>query len=204
MTRGYKKNPLYIAIKSADPEVYSKILRATLEAVRLGSSEAELATVAQQYISALSKKYLPVASDDAVISTAKLAVFKSEAIGFKSADACYNYFYPQTGSKPVILSEYLSAEAQQRDLATTTVVIETGSATPQRIPAKNEVYPLLKIVISKLRKSYPVSDIAALEDARAAAADHQTACRMMDALFREVLTLPRVDAARLLRYLFAQ
>ena len=83
-------------------------------------------------------------------------------------------------------------------------MIETGSVTPQRTPAKNEVYPLLKVVISKLLKSYPAPDIAALEDARAAAADHQTSCRMMDALFREVLTLPRMDAVQLLRYLFAQ
>ena len=103
LDKGLQKNPLYIVIKNSDPEVYSKILRAMLEAVRLGSSEAELATVARPYISALSKKYLPVASDDAVISTAQLAVFEAEAIGFKSADACYDYFYPQPGSKAVIL-----------------------------------------------------------------------------------------------------
>jgi hypothetical protein len=204
LDNGLQKISLYVAIKSADPEVYNKILTAMADALRLGKSEAELVAVARPYISTLSQKYLPVASDDAVIATAKLAIFEAEAIGSKSADACYNYFYPQSGSEPVILGEYLSADDQERDLSVTTAVIETGVSQPQRTPTKDQVTPLLNVVISRLLKRYPSSDIAALDDAREAAANHQKACRMMDALFREVLTLPRTEATLLLRYLFAQ
>jgi hypothetical protein len=204
LDNGLQKNLLYLAVKSADPEVYSKILSATMDAVRLGGSEAELVAVGRPYISALFNKYLPVSSDDAIISTAEFAVSESEAIGSKSTDACHDYLYSQPDLASLILSENLSTDAQQRNLAITIAVIETGSSDPQPTPTEAQASKLLSVVGSKLLKRFPASDIAALYDRRGAAANHQNACRMMDALLREVLTLPRMDAARLLRYLFAQ
>ncbi len=42
------------------------------------------------YVSNLSKKYLPIASDDAVIAATELTVIEAETIGSKSPDACYD------------------------------------------------------------------------------------------------------------------
>src|SRR5208282_4580777 len=175
-----------------------------LDARRMGKSEAELVALTLPYISNLSKKYLPVASDDAVIATAQLAVIEAETIGSKSADACYDFLYPRPGSHPVILSEYLTAEIQKRDLSTTAAVIETGSTSPQPIPAEKEVSPLLKMVVDKLVQRYPAGDIQALADPSSPMIGHDKACRMTSAMFREVLTLPTKDKARLLRFFFAQ
>jgi hypothetical protein len=157
------KNPLYVAIKGADPEVYSKILSATMDAVRLGKSEAEVEAVARPYISALLQKYLPVSSDGAIISTAQLFVSKAEAIGSQSADACYDFFNSQTGSPSIIPGDNLATDAQQRD-AIITDVIETGSSNPQPTPTEAQASPLSNVIVKKLLKKYPASDVATLDD----------------------------------------
>lgn len=134
-----QKVPLYVTIKRTDSDVYRNILASNLDARRLGKSEAELAASTRGYLSELLTKYLPVASDDAVIAVAELTVSEIETIGSKSADACYDSLYPHPGAKPILLSEYLPVEVQRRDLSTTAAVIETGSTAPQPIPGENEV-----------------------------------------------------------------
>jgi hypothetical protein len=199
-----QKIPLFGSIKRVDPEVYTKISAAMIEARKLGKSQAELVAVMMPYVSNLSKKYLPVASDDAVIAAAELAVTEAETIGSKSPDACYDFLYPRPGSRPVILSEYLAGDVQHRDLLTTAAVIETGSTTPQRIPTEKEVSPLLKRVVDQLTQRYPAADIAALANPNSPEIEHERTCRMTIALFREVLALPTKDKVRLLRFFFAQ
>ena len=78
-----------------------------IEARKLDKSLAELVAVTMPYVSNLSKKYLPIASDDAVIAATELTVIEAEKIGSKSPDACYDFLYPRPDSRPVILSDYL-------------------------------------------------------------------------------------------------
>jgi hypothetical protein len=203
LDKEFQKIPVYVTIKRTDPEVYSKILASSLDARRLGKSEAELAASTREYLSALFKKYLPLASDGSVIAATELAVTEAEAIGKKSADACYDFFYPRPGSKPLIMSEYLPVEVQTRDLSTTASVIETGSTAPQPIPAEKEVSPPIKAIINKLSRSYPAGDIEALANPDSPAVSHETTCRMLTTLYRQVLALPPKDAVRVLRFLFA-
>jgi hypothetical protein len=113
-----QKIPLFGAIKRVEPVVYAKIFAAMIDPRKLGESQAELVAVTMPYISNLSKEYLPVASDDAVIAAAELAVTEAETIGSKSPDACYDFLYPRPDSRPVILSDYLAGDVQQRDLLT--------------------------------------------------------------------------------------
>jgi hypothetical protein len=198
-----QKIPMYVAIKRVDPEAYRNISAALIDAHKLGRSTAELIASTFPYISKLSKKYLPVASDEAVITTAQLIVIETEAIGSKSANACYDFLNPHAGSQPVILTEYINQQTQELDLSTTAAVIETGATNPQRVPTEKEVSPLLKKVIGKLAKRYSATELGALTDPSSPGIEHEKVCRMASALYREVLILPARDAARLLRFLFA-
>jgi hypothetical protein len=175
-----------------------------VDAIRFGRSKAELAAIARPYIDNLYKKYVPVASNDAVTAMAQLVVIETEAIGSKSADACYEFLYPRPGRNTFVATDYLPREIQEHDLSTIATVIETGSASPQRIPTEEEISPLLKIVIDRLAKRYPINDIAALADPGSPTVGHEKVCSMTTALYREVLTLPAKDKLLLLRFLFAQ
>jgi uncharacterized protein (DUF2345 family) len=55
--------------------------------------------VALPYVSNVSKKSLPVASDGAAIATAELAVIGAETIGSNSAGACYDFVDPRPGAR---------------------------------------------------------------------------------------------------------
>jgi hypothetical protein len=112
--------------------------------------------------------------------------------------------YPHPGSQPVIISDYVSNDIQDRDLSATAAVIETGGTNPQQIPTDKEVSPLLKNVVDRLTQKYSAADLAVLADPSAPGIDHERVCRMTSALYREVLTLPAKAGARLLRFLFAQ
>lgn len=199
-----QKIRVYAAIRHADSAIYSEILKTMVDAIRLGRSQAELWAITRPYVSRLSKKYLPVASNDAVILAAQTAIVEANAIGARNTDACYDFLYPHAGSRQIVLSDYLSTEAQERDLAATAAVIETGSTNPQLTPTEEEVSRSFKMILANLVHKYSKSDLAVLLDPTASTVNHEKACTMTSALYSEVLALPRQDAAQLLRYLFSQ
>jgi hypothetical protein len=199
-----QKVPLFRTIKRAEPQAYRKMSAAMNDSRMLGKSEAELVATMRPYISDLARKYLSVASDEAVIAAVQVAIVEAEAIASKSANTCYDFFYLHPGSQPIILSEYVSVEIQQRDLSSIAAVIDTGSTSPQQIPSEKEISPLLTEVLDELTQKYPAADLAALANPSDSGVEREKVCRMTIDLYRQVLVLPPKYRTRLLRFLLAQ
>jgi len=198
------KIPLYAAIRDADRDTYNKMLNAYVEAATLGKTESELIGTTRRYVAELAHKYLPVASDDAVIEMVRVMVLEMNQIGAKNADACFNFLFPRPGVPPVIISQYVSVELQNRDLAATTAVIESGARKPQRVPTEKEIEPKMNLVINALRRKFSSAQLAAFADPDSSTSPHPVVCGVTQAFYEEILALSSPDNARLLRFLFSQ
>jgi hypothetical protein len=201
---GLLKVPTFAAIKRAEPETYAKILAAMMDAVKRGKSQTELNAVTLPFVANVTKKYLPVASGDAVIEMTKVLVAEMDAIASKDPVACYHFINPRPSDPSVSVADYISGELKNRDLAASAAVIETGSIRPQRVPAEAEVSGLMDRAVLGLSRKYNAEDIATLSDLNSPKVNRQKVCGIASGLYREVLMLPVPDQARLLRYMFAQ
>jgi hypothetical protein len=200
---GLLQVPTFAAIKRAEPETYAKILAAMMDAVKLGKSQTELNAVTLPFVADVTKKYLPVASEDAVIEMTKVLVAEMDAIGSKDPVACYQFINPRPGDPSVSVADYISGELKNRDIAASAAVIETGSVRPQRVPAEAEVSGLMNRAVLSLSRKYDAEDIATLSDLNSPTVNRRKVCGIASGLYREVLMLPVPDQARLLRYMFA-
>lgn len=196
------KYPLYVSIKNAEPETYAKIRDAVLDAFKMGKSEAELSAITRPYFSTLEKKYLAVASGEAIVEMTRVVVAELDQTGAQSADACYNLLHQRADSPPVIITQYVSPEIVQRDLAAADAVIESGAVNPQRIPSEKEVSRALDLVMRRLIKKHSAADVLAITT-DSPDVDHGKVCEVTSALYKEVLALPTKDQINLLRYLYA-
>ena len=201
---GLLKVATIAAIKKAEPDTYAKILADMTEAVRLGKSQAELHAAIMPYVTNMTKKYLPVASETAVIEMMKVTTAEIDAIRSKDPEACYRFINPRPGEPSVFIGDYISVELGSQDIAASAAVIETGSSKPQQIPAEAVVSDLMDTVLHRLSKKYDAEDIAALSDLNSPTVDRRRVCAVVSGLYREVLMLPIPEQARLLRYMFSQ
>ena len=86
-----------------------------MDAVKLGKSQTELNAVTLPFVADVTKKYLPVASEDAVIEMTKVLVAEMDAIGSKDPVACYQFINPRPGDPSVSVADYISGELKNRD-----------------------------------------------------------------------------------------
>jgi hypothetical protein len=201
---GLLQVPAVAAIKRVDQTTYAKILNAVFESLKVGKSKAELAAVTTPFVAEVAKKYIPIASDTAVSEITEVLISEIDVIGSKSADACYRFLFPNAGGTPIAIADYVSNELMQRDLNATAAVIESGATSPQRIPAEGEVAALLKTVVGNMARKYPADEMALFADLNSPIADRRKVCKIVSALYREVMMLQPRDKVRLLRYLFSQ
>jgi hypothetical protein len=201
---GVLQVPTLAAIKRADPDTYTKILAAMIDALKLGKSQTELNSVTLPFVAAVAKKYMPIASDAAVAEITQVFVAEMDAIGSKDPEACYRFVNPRPGEPVVSVADYASGELMKRDLAASAVVIETGATNPQRVPTESEVSKSMSTVVLGLSRNYSASDLAMLSELNASTVDRRKVCGIFGAMLREIMTLPARDQLRVLRYMYSQ
>jgi len=193
--------PVYRTIQRYDPETYTKIVEAMRTSIKRGDSRSKFITLTRIQISKLMVRYLPYASDDAIIEFTKAIIAEMNHLGIKSGNLCYAYLFPQE-SNPIDISRYLSKELQQARLISLDKVIETGATNPQILPPEDQVLPDLDKVIDELFKKYG-NDVSLLEHLESPHIDKAKVCTLSSALYEETLKLPRKEGVNLLRYLYA-
>jgi len=156
------------------------------------------------FVAAVTKKYMPTASDAAVTEMAQVRVAELDAIGSKDPEACYRFINPRPGEPAVSIADYVSGELVKRDLAASAAVIETGATNPQRIPTEAEISGLMRKVVLGLSRIYASNDLEMLSELNAPTVDRRKVCGIFGALLREITTLTARDQIRILRYMFSQ
>jgi len=200
--RELQKSPILVALQKVEPETYTKIRTAVIDESTHGKSQAEVTATVNGYLVSVVAKYLPIASDDSIIQMTRVLTLEIDQVGAKSADACFRFLHHPAGASSVDLTQYATPEVLRADSAATSAILESGIASPQRIPAKSEVDPALSRLGQQLVASFGAADVAGLADP--ATIDHARYCTIASAVYKQALSMPRAEAVPLLRYLFGQ
>jgi hypothetical protein len=193
-----QQSPLYGALRQHEPELYGQMLSAMEQGARRGLSVDEVAGRSRAQLGKLAAKYLPAASDDAVVQAVATAAQTMRTLQSHSADECYRYIQPS--GRPADLS-LLPPELRQRDLASTAAIIESGvHGEPQ--PAGDEAEDDLRSIYGRLIEQFG-ADANVLSRLGAPGVSAHAACGVVAALYENALKLPSPRNAQLLRYLLA-
>lgn len=202
--KGMLKTPIFSAIHDADPAAYAQIRAAVLDGMQAGKSQSEITGLARSTLSKLLSKYLPVSSDDAVIDVTEVTIAEIDQIRAKSADACYAFLFPDARRPPVVITQYVARDVLQRESDADAAAIRSGLSGLRTIPGTDQIAPSRTAVLQSLMKKYPLNDIRALSDPALRDKDHAKSCELTSAFYREILALPKSEAAQFLRFLYGK
>jgi hypothetical protein len=192
------KTPLYGAVKRHEPTLFRQVVDEMEQRARRGLSFDEAAVRARPILGRLAAKYLPAASDQAIVQAMSTAAQTMRTLQSHSADECYRYIQP--GSRPADLS-LLPNELRQQDLASTAAIIETG--------ARGQPHPRGEVTQDDLRWVYALlveqfgEDAGVLNRLNAPNVNANAACGVVAALYENAIKLPAPRNAQLLRFLLA-
>ncbi len=193
--------PAAVVIRTADPLAYARLRAAMLDASHHHRSGAAESALLHAAVVAELVRFRPHAADLAVLQAAQVLTLEIEQLGDKSADACYGFLFPAPGAPAVVMQNFVTAEVLKADAATTLRVISSGAADPHSVPERTVVTPALQQVGHDMVARFGDGALAAL--AYPQRIPHATACRLVGALYEDVLRLPPGQAIPLLRFLFA-
>ncbi len=189
--------PTYQEIKDSDPQAYETITAIVHDGVRKGQTGYMIASRIQPVIMEVFDKYLPHASDDAIVAFATHFVRRIMELTQISPDLCYQYLFPQEYGLPDQDDKTL-----QEASAAMAAVIRTATHNPQPSPDASQSEALLESVRITLHKEYG-DDLFLLANPLGESVDKKKVCTMMVAMYEEVLKMPKKESGMVLRYLLS-
>jgi hypothetical protein len=196
-------DPTVAALHAADPELYENIRNKWLDNLNRGTSSAEEEAMIRGKIAQTVHKYLPLASNEAVIEFTRVYVSEIDQIGAKNVDACVSFLSPRPDELPLDVNKYVTADTIKRRSAAYVAVLASGATNPQPVPTEGEIKKNMHLVATRLVARYGEADAAVIGDMHSPTADHGKICTIFSALYKEVLALPVQDQVPLLRFFYS-
>jgi hypothetical protein len=195
-----QNSAIFKAVLKVDPAAYAKIRDALIEADPKAPSEFD--AIAQPHVAALIKRYLPSASDAAILDFTRVLALEIDQIGSQNADACIAFIAPSPSISPISVRDFLSSEIMQHDAEAGAAVIESASQVKSTVPPKSEISGVLSEVVQRMTAKYGSDGIATFTklDQR----DHKKFCTMTGDFYKTVLSLPVNEAIPFLRYIYSR
>ena len=188
----------YKEISKYDPELFQLIKNEINVSTKSGESESQTITRIRTVISQGASKYIPLASDNALIAFAKVMIDTLKQLTSKDPLLSYKFLFPkQYGT--ISVGKYISQETQDALLDTLAAVIRTGASNPIVIDDYSEAEALLEKVRSILFKTYG-DELFVLANFHSSDVDKKRACHFMIDLYEEILKLPKHETCLVLRY----
>jgi hypothetical protein len=191
----------YVALKKVDPDAYSKLLEQIVQLRSRSRSQAEAQAAAASVLGAAVRRFQPHASDQALIDRVRITTLEIDQIGAKSVDACADFLSPHPQA-PVNLQQYVTPEVVKLDEDATAAILVTGSRGEHPIPEKRQVEAFLTQIRSGLVTQFGEDDVAKFGSGQIT--DHARICKMNSAFFKQALSLPRLQAVSVLRFVLGQ
>lgn len=193
--------PAYRVIHRSDPEAYERIQVIVRDGIREGEQSTVLASRIRAVIGTLIVKYIPQASDEAVVEFARVMVREIEELTQVSPNRCYQFLFPEQYG-PFDITKYIHEKTIQDDLAALALLIHSATENPQPKPDPAKSEKLLKTVYTQVTEEYG-QDIHLLENPHAETVDKKKVCTMIAGLYRQVLRIPKKESSMVLRYMFS-
>lgn len=195
--------PLFATLSRLEPEWFDKTIDVFYGNLYKGLPENQLYARARASISELIVKYLPLASDEAVLAFGNLAAEQLGVLAAKDQVACYHFLFPEEGPF-VNVSDYFDNAMQARELQVVEMVFATAAVgQPREINPERVAELFLKIFTSMALAEN--SDaltlfVAAAEDPNSI--DKEQMCDFSLQTFTHIMALPEDEAVELMRAMF--
>lgn len=191
----------YREVSNSDPGAYERIKEIIRDGIRKGQSVELIGLRISPLIAEVATKYLPQASDDALVAFGRLFVRRIEKLTQVSSDLCYQYLFPQEYGTTELL-KHMSYETLQEEQAVLAAVIRTAAQNPQPSPDAFQSEALLEPVYIRLYTEYG-DDLLLLDNPLGESVDKKRVCTIMAAVYKEVLDMPKKERGIVLRHMFS-
>ncbi len=111
-------------IKMLEPGTYTVLVETLIGLHKMGSREKDDIYAVRKIISSMAQRWLPNASNQAIISNIKVIIDELNELQGQSGDPCFKLLFPEDGNE-IDGRKILSKEMQKRDLAALNLVSRT-------------------------------------------------------------------------------
>ncbi len=194
------QNPLYAAVRDADPAAYESIMSTVRSAFEKGRSLADIRAVVRPIVQELYVKRLALTSDEALLAFARLLVDQMATLKDRDPQLCYAYGFDIDGAD-VQPEEHFTADLLAREVSVGAEVIKRFQAERQ-LPTEASVATQLEHVFTSLTQEYS-RDVVLMSQNSHTTEERAKMCSMTLSMYEEILRLPSFQGVPLLRYLFS-
>lgn len=199
----FSKLPGYGAIKDVEPTAYWQMVNGFCAAIQSGKSEAEAQDLLRQKSDELLVKYLPQASDEALLALRDLWVELLERFKDKDSRACVALFSTKRDGSKRDLARLAAQWSGTNNLTVIDKVLRSKlEGPPPRLNAKDAKQALAGINGRLSQKFGDDLELLAKEDQWL---DHsREVCEMLWTTYRETKMVPKQGQGNLLRYMLRE
>jgi hypothetical protein len=196
LDQALQTNRLFRALKKSHPEAYQDVLRAELSAFEKGKSSDQLRDETLPLVSPLISASLQYSSDDALLRLGRLMVKQLDILSHVQGDTCVGYLNGEATAANAALRS-LPVELREEELETQADILESVDRN-RRAPSKAAFDSRLAIALARAQQSVgeDVLLVARLNDSSVSSSRR---CRGALGLYSAIMSLPRKDAALVLR-----
>lgn len=188
-----KSASMYRALKQAYPQTYNEILDVVTRGTSRGIAKAELTAQARAKVTDLIEKLLPLADDSVLIDFGRLVIDQYSAVQAQDSAACYRY---ASGHPDQNLIKLIPAPLAEREVELNARIIMSAQKRPD--PVSND-QSWDKIRAGLNSRGYAARDLELLKARSIGVTDYVRYCDTAIALYREITSLPAMEAAAVLR-----
>jgi len=191
----------YQYIAKYDSKAYQQIRSEILDSIKKGEGQGQATARGRKVVAAFVSKYIPRASDEAVIRYMNAMVQEIEELANKDPEICYRFLFPERYETPDI-PQNLKPDTQRADLAALADVIRTATEQPQPEPDQKKSGESLKRVMNAFHQTHG-DEALLLKDPFAPGIDKGKVCSLIASFYKEVLNLPKEEGGMVLRYMLS-
>jgi len=188
--------PLFSTIRELEPEAYAKMMTNFVTAIRSGKSEGEAVAAISEVTGDLMEKYLPAASDEALLALREQWVGILSKYKDQNSRACIAVFTQAKINYSRAFPDW--------DMTNTLRVVEKvmrSGASRVVVPVDKKLADEDLAVISKPLGDKYGSDLMLLQNQARWMEHSQKVCDILLTMYQQIETLPDKREANLIRYL---
>ena len=191
--------PFYRDIAESDPQTYEKVRIVIYDSVSKGQGVDAVTNRIAPIVNSTIPKYIGRASDESVEAFIGIATLDVQELLRMPSDACYHFLFPQEKEAPPV-SSYFDKKSLADMLDVLGRIVHSSVHTPQALPDTEKAQALLVPLIDQLEKEYG-NDLLLINQKPPDIAQRRKVCAMTVSLYKNIGTLPQIDASVLTRYL---
>ena len=193
--------PAYQALRKHDSASYDGLVVAYEKLVGQDLTEKQVNDALRTEQTALMERLLPRASDEAIISYARVIIEQLDELQLDGVEPCLTLLVPQSDPEDDARPVY-SEKTRERELDTMEMTLRTYKAD-RPLPAEEDVWPNLGPIFSELFGAFGADNVAAMQNSYDPAIDRILVCNVSRALYSGILNFPKRKAAKALRWLLS-